>query len=714
VKQYYTAKELVGLPDLPTTERSINRSNYPRRKRQQGKGWEYHIDGLPTKARAELIARQISQQNNAETLAFAGQYTAQVKAKEEASKPTPEAPVMFTGNAAKRCDAKMWIIGTIEAIKTNGKCTWPQALETYNSAATQKPEWVTKIHKTVSLPSLERWRKKLKQKGSNALAGNYGNRRGQTLIDSQEKLKELVVSMLISYPHIDPIDVHRGCQARFADGTIKIPSKSSLARWVNNWKNQNAEVFTACTNPDKWKNEFMIAHGDASANIVRLNQRWEADSSPADIHCADGRHALVQILDVYSRRCYFLVTPTSQSEAICLAIRHCIKAWGMPEELKTDQGKDYKATRLVRVLDFLNIQHNLSQAFCPWEKAHVERNFRSFLHSAYIEMAPGYAGHNVNDAQALRAAQSFADRLFKKNEVVQTKLTGAELQKLCDEYCETYHRRQHSELKCSPLQKVADYRDPVTFLDSSEQVLDLLMSTAPGLDGMRTVQKKGIKHDNDWFIGPAIAALDTGTRVFCLCDPNDIGRLHVYLKDGDILNPVGVAECANRLGFNPKEMAITGKQMHNQRINEEKQALRKAAKAINTNNIIEEIRAQDRKNNGVVALPAPSSTVQTPATAAITTGLKPQQTSANTGYIAAEIAAAEKAAEQQPETLVFPTAKTETGEDRYNKWLSIENRLIKAQDVTDEELHYHKKYRETLEWQTHKETRDAFPEFYAQ
>lgn len=58
-KEWFTASELAGLPGLPGTERSINRSGdrgeLLRRKRQKGKGWEYSLEGLPAETQVALL-----------------------------------------------------------------------------------------------------------------------------------------------------------------------------------------------------------------------------------------------------------------------------------------------------------------------------------------------------------------------------------------------------------------------------------------------------------------------------------------------------------------------------------------------------------------------------------------------------------------------------------------------------------------------------------
>ena len=58
----------------------------------------------------------------------------------------------------------------------------------------------------------------------------------------------------------------------------------------------------------------MVAFGDASEDVERLNQRWEMDATPADwmLQDEDGalrRYSVSVIIDVYSSRSLMVVSP---------------------------------------------------------------------------------------------------------------------------------------------------------------------------------------------------------------------------------------------------------------------------------------------------------------------------------------------------------------------------------------------------------------------
>ena len=58
MREWFTAQELKGLPGLPSTSFRIREraksEDWQKRKRAKGKGFEYHINSLPTQTRAAL------------------------------------------------------------------------------------------------------------------------------------------------------------------------------------------------------------------------------------------------------------------------------------------------------------------------------------------------------------------------------------------------------------------------------------------------------------------------------------------------------------------------------------------------------------------------------------------------------------------------------------------------------------------------------------
>lgn len=64
MKEWLTPNELAGLPEMPKSDRAVRlraqRQGWTTRKRQRGKGYEYHISSLPPKTRRHLAFRRLS------------------------------------------------------------------------------------------------------------------------------------------------------------------------------------------------------------------------------------------------------------------------------------------------------------------------------------------------------------------------------------------------------------------------------------------------------------------------------------------------------------------------------------------------------------------------------------------------------------------------------------------------------------------------------
>ena len=155
---------------------------------------------------------------------------------------------------------------------------------------------------------------------------------------------------------------------------------------------KNARDLLAVTNPDRDRSRHRPAGGDAAAKIVRLNQLWELDSTPADVICADGRrYAIVAAIDIWSRQARVLVVPTSRAAAIAALLRRCILEWGVPEAVRTDEGKDYTSRHVLGVLADLEIEHRPCPPYTPEAKPFVERFLGTLTRDLFATL-PGFPG----------------------------------------------------------------------------------------------------------------------------------------------------------------------------------------------------------------------------------------------------------------------------------------------------------------------------------
>ncbi|HEY4294547.1 Mu transposase C-terminal domain-containing protein [Luteibacter sp.] len=596
-----------------------------------------------------------------------------------------------TGNGADRMNARLDLLVQLDSFAANHGMGITAAIETfcgaYASGEVGSDMARRVIGPEVSGASLRRWRKTLQTKGAAALAGAYGNREGSGLIDGNSQLYEFAVGMISTTPHLGGKHLHRAIEARFAHLGDSLPTLRSVQRWLTHWKAENHQVFTALSNPDEWKNKYMLAMGNASEDVSRLNERWEFDSTPGDIELIDGRHNLVGIIDVWSRRATLRVTKTSSADAVCQTLRGALMQWGVPERAKLDNGQDYVSNRMQRVFASLGVDVKLSAPFSPWEKPHIERFFHTFSHDL-LEMLPGFSGHNVAEAQALRAGKSFAERLFKKNSTVQLRMTSAELQAFCDKWlADVYTQEARGGLAgMSVFERVASSTTEVRRI-RDVRALDVLMAEAPGGTGARTVAKKGLRIEGMYYGAPELGAL-VGEKVQVLYDEADQGRVVVYHDEAFVC----IAECPELLGISRREVAIEAKARQAKLISEKRNELRAIGRKAKTREIAMEILdAKAAHASMLTMLPQHGVTHITPALDAAT-------------HAAAALDAADMPADLRPLTKAnFETVRdllrddqsqNETEESRFARGI----RLLAAPSLDELSSKWLATYRKTPEF----------------
>lgn len=147
------------------------------------------------------------------------------------------------------------------------------------------------------------------------------------------------------------------------------------------------------------------------------NQVWQADHTKVDVLVADrtgavlGRPWLSTVIDTYSR-CIMgihLGFDAPSAAVVCLALRHAILpkqysggyelkevwgAYGLPQYLYTDGGKDFRSQHLEQVATELGIVLCLRRK--PSDGGIVERPFGTF-NREFFSGLPGYTGSSVTE-----------------------------------------------------------------------------------------------------------------------------------------------------------------------------------------------------------------------------------------------------------------------------------------------------------------------------
>ncbi len=392
-------------------------------------------------------------------------------------------------------------------------------------------------------------------------------------LDLAPEMAETVEALLTAGgKHCTASHARRVLAARFGEGAT-IPTISAIARWMRRFRAERARELSAVQRPDHHRGARMPAFGRGGGDAFALNALWELDSTPADVICADPltgefrRYAIVGCIDVFSRRAMVLVTPTSRAVAIAALLRRCLLEWGVPLAVKTDRGKDYISQHVTRVLADLEIKHDICPPYTPEAKPYIERFFGTLTRDLFAHL-PGFTGHNVAEAQALRERDAFAARRGKKKgkkagagksgerAAFELHLTADELQRRCDLWLSSeYEARGHRGLDGeSPRQRAASWTGEVRWIETP-RALDALLAPAAGQSGTRVVGKKGISVGGIRYIAAELWP-HIKERVRIREDATDPGRFHVYRMDGRFLC---VAEDPGRTGLNVRQTALEAK-----------------------------------------------------------------------------------------------------------------------------------------------------------
>ena len=301
--------------------------------------------------------------------------------------------------------------------------------------------WVIDKISTVSAPTLRRWRGDREKNGLPGLLGGYGNRKGQRKAVTSEQ-SAFIVSHIKAKPHIRGEHIFKMICKTFESH----PSRRTVYRFINDWKEKNSELFALSEDPRRWKNSYMAAFGDASADVPDFGHTVEMDSTPSDLVDIDGRRlAVIGAIDIFSRRAVMIIAPTSKSIAIAACMRKAMLTWGIFSRVRKDNGKDYQSSHIDAITSALKIETPELPKYSPEKKPYIERFFGTFSRGLE-ELLPGFCGHSVNERQALREKETWASKIMEPGGVVEIPLTQEEFQSLADRWIEIYERTPHKGL----------------------------------------------------------------------------------------------------------------------------------------------------------------------------------------------------------------------------------------------------------------------------
>jgi hypothetical protein len=648
---------LAGLPGLPESESAVIRKAkagvWPSRPRQgQGGGKEYPLNCLPEETQEHLKKAQARDLVNSgadeeaavlcrmglnpENETIKEVIKAGKAARRRVEKETEERLRMKelslarfnqlpeekqrSGNARRKI-MKACAAFLIAAGQKPGNQKWMEifAVE-YNAGTVQLPEWVRETIPNVTARTIYRWEQKYNSGGMYALANGYTSNAGTTMLTREQQ--DLAIAMQVQFPGCSIKKVLSALEARGMEA-----HHDSVSRFLKHWHKMNASLYLFLTNPDEWRNKHMLAFGSSSEAVTRLNQVWEMDSTPADLLFEDGRYAVIGCIDVYTRRPRLLVSPTSKATAVAALLRRCIIEWGVLEVLKTDNGKDYVAAHIERIVEALEVEHSLCPPFTPECKPHIERFFHTFSHGI-VELLPGFIGHSVADRKAIEARRSFADRLMKRGgDPVEVKLTSLEFQKICDRWVDAiYMHDTHEGLNGkTPAEMVREWTSPIRVV-TEVRALDVLLHPAPKDGGFRTITKKGVEVDTRFYQSIEFGTL-VGTRVRVQVDDTDLAHAYIYTETGEF---ICTAECREWAGISNADLASHAKAKQKAIMQEQRREFKELARKAKAETVPEDIlRYREDRIATIAEFPKQTVPYITPALEEAAKAVKERDTKAN-------------------------------------------------------------------------------------
>ena len=553
-KEWYSAKELSGLPGLPKSDRNIRikaeRQNWLSQPKVVGKGFEYHIDSLPIETQGFLKAQQIKKA--ATPIQKQMQVRVEADTEQEREKKIKikaqnmQQFLCLSEDKQSKAYARQQVIEAYIAFiqpyidaknTTQGLSAFIQA---YNNKSILNDADAHSAVPKIAKSSLYNWKQLYQEEGLLGLVDKYKSAQ-QSKIDSQPRLAEFIHALVTAKPHFlkQPKSVLESAHIKAEQYGWELPSIGSFKRWLNTYAKKHEVELAYITDPSKYTDKYRPLFQRMYPWLSGPNQVWEFDSTPTDVELnVNGklkRHSVVAAIDVFTRRVLLIVSPTSNSEAICLLLRKCLLEWGIPEEnsvMRTDNGSDYVSKRTTGIFNLLELEISKATAFSGWEKPFIERFFRT-MSSTILEKAPGYIGHSVNDRQQIEAMKTFAERIGEgkkkaQQERLEMAMTPEELQEALDKYLKyDYNHIEHDKDGVTPFERYANSNYQKRNV-GDPHILDLLLSFV----GTATVARGKVRANNLHYTAPELQEVEWQRKqVKVFVNPKNAGEATLYPID---------------------------------------------------------------------------------------------------------------------------------------------------------------------------------------
>lgn len=250
------------------------------------------------------------------------------------------------------------------------------------------------------------------------------------------------------------------------------------------------------------KDTFTYAEPSFGSEWAYPNEQWEIDATKIDIMCkipdkddepdfinkkatADfylKRAQLIRVIDNKTGASVCGLFMSANSYANVRLLYKAFKKLGMPERIKSDNGKDYVSKHMQQVLFDLGINYIKIPKGRPDRNGKIENSHKTLQHSYQFESLPGFIGHDVDQRQHI---ENEAATKLEKLSGVQTHLKDDfmwwwEAENWIDNFLAHKDKNKYNE-------------HPQESIDFAE-IYRLL-----GKKTNKTVAKEGIRHCNSYF-----------------------------------------------------------------------------------------------------------------------------------------------------------------------------------------------------------------------
>ena len=374
-------------------------------------------------------------------------------------------------------------------------------------------------------------------------------------------------------------------------GPDECPSLAQLHRFIRAFEADKKMTLEAIRDPEGFKSRRRLSLGTAGQDAPFAHHTWEIDTTPADLLTKDQKRvSVLGIVDVYSRRLRFKVVPSESSQSVRRFLAETMTAWGaVPHIVSTDQGSGFINASVKTALENLDIEHKDCPPASPEQKPFIERSFGTATR-ARLRLIKGFVGHNVAEAQKLRARA----RKETGRPVVVADITAAELQTILDNWADgRYANTRHSTTGQAPLARMLLCTAPRRPVPDAE-VLRIAMSAFVGTAkiGKRGVQWRGGRYWTDALI-PYQDRTVTLRR-----DEDELGELFVFDDENRF---IGTAVNHHRAGVSESEFATAARQAQARWFAAAKAEFKAKARRVNVDGMIQNLLIEDGVLAGKVA-----------------------------------------------------------------------------------------------------------------